>query len=156
MKILSTTVKALTCALFILSLSAAARAQATRTWVSGVGDDINPCSRTAPCKTFAGAISKTAANGEINVIDPAPAGSLTITKSVTIDGAGTFASILHSQTTGVHVNDGATATPNTIVVTLRNLSFNGAANGVNGIRFLAGKTLNVENCSIFGSNVGAT
>ncbi len=155
MKILSTTVKVLTCALFILSLSAAARAQATRTWVSGVGDDVNPCSRTAPCKTFAGAISRTAANGEINVIDPTPAGSVTITKSLTIDGAGTFASILHSLSTGVTVNDGATATPNTIVVTLRNLSFNGAANGVNGIRFLAGKTLNVENCSIFGSNAGA-
>jgi len=155
MKILSTTAKALTCALFILSLSAAARAQATRTWVSGVGDDVNPCSRTAPCKTFAGAISRTAANGEINVIDPAPAGSLTITKSVTIDGAGTFASILHSSSTGVTVNDGATATPNTIIVTLRNLSLNGAANGVNGIRFIAGKTLNVENCSIFGSTLGA-
>ena len=47
-----------------------AQAQATRTWVSGVGDDANPCSRTAPCKTFAGAISKTAAGGEINVLDP--------------------------------------------------------------------------------------
>ena len=43
-----------------------AHAQATRTWVSGVGDDANPCSRTAPCKTFAGAISKTATGGEIN------------------------------------------------------------------------------------------
>ena len=37
-----------------------AHAQATRTWVSGVGNDADPCSRTAPCKTFAGAISKTA------------------------------------------------------------------------------------------------
>src|SRR5438477_3797204 len=45
-------------------------AQATRTWVSGVGDDVNPCSRTAPCKTFAGAISKTAGGGEIDVLDP--------------------------------------------------------------------------------------
>ena len=44
-----------------LLASAPAHAQATRTWVSGVGDDVNPCSRTAPCKTFAGAISKTAA-----------------------------------------------------------------------------------------------
>src|SRR5215207_6794146 len=97
MKILSTTVKTLTCALFILSLSAAGRAQATRTWVSGVGDDINPCSRTAPCKTFAGAIAKAANDGEINGTDPAPAGAVAIPKSVTIDGAGTFASILHRQ-----------------------------------------------------------
>src|SRR5689334_18384333 len=63
---------------------APAQAQATRTWVSGVGDDVNPCSRTAPCKTFAGAISKTAAGGEINCLDPAGYGTVTITKSLAI------------------------------------------------------------------------
>ena len=62
-----------------------AHAQASRTWVSGVGNDANPCSRTAPCKTFAGAISKTAVNGEINCIDPGGFGAVTITKSITID-----------------------------------------------------------------------
>ena len=65
-----------------------AHAQATRTWVSGVGDDANPCSRTAPCKTFAGAISKTAAGGEINVLDPGGFGAVTITKSITISSRG--------------------------------------------------------------------
>ncbi len=68
-----------------------AQAQATRTWVSGVGDDVNPCSRTAPCKTFAGAISKTAAGGEINILDPGGYGAVTITKSITIDGVGLLA-----------------------------------------------------------------
>ena len=156
MKTLPTTLKALTCALFIMTLSVAAQAQATRTWVSGVGDDINPCSRTAPCKTLAGAISRTAVNGEIDVLDPAPVGSVTITKSITIDGGGgPFAAILNNQSTGVIVNDGATATPNTSVVTLRRLSIGGANNGVNGIRFIAGKTLNVENCQIFGNTLPA-
>jgi hypothetical protein len=64
--------------------SVPANAQATRTWVSGVGDDANPCSRTAPCKTFAGAISKTAFGGEINVLDPGGFGAVTITKSISI------------------------------------------------------------------------
>src|SRR4051795_1752355 len=69
----------------VVSLGAgAAQAQATRTWVSGVGDDANPCSRTAPCKTFPGAISKTAAGGEINCLDPGGFGAVTITKSITI------------------------------------------------------------------------
>src|SRR6478609_1856202 len=82
---------------FALALTAApAQAQATRTWVSGVGDDVNPCSRTAPCKTFAGAISKTAAGGEINCLDPGGYGTVTITKSITIDCSGTFGSILNS------------------------------------------------------------
>src|SRR3954462_4955473 len=95
-------------------------AQATRTWVSGVGDDLNPCSRTAPCKTFAGAISKTAAGGEINCLDPGGFGTISITKSITIDCAGTLGSILASGPNGVLVNGAS------IVVTLRNLSIQGA------------------------------
>ena len=72
-------------ALALLLQTASAHAQASRTWVSGVGDDANPCSRTAPCKTFAGAISKTALNREINCLDPGGFGAVTITKSITID-----------------------------------------------------------------------
>jgi hypothetical protein len=131
--------------IFFLGSVAVAGAQASRTWVSGVGDDANPCSRTAPCKTFAGAISRTAAGGEINAIDPAGYGSVTITKSITIDGGGTFASILAAATTGIIVNAGASD-----VVTIRNVSINGNNTGVNGIRFIAGGALHVERCEIFG------
>src|SRR5258705_1725058 len=97
--------------LMICLWSSAAQAQATRTWVSGVGDDANPCSRTAPCKTFAGAISKTAAGGEIDALDPGGFGTVSIGKALTIDGSGTFASILNAGTTGIFVN----ATANDIV-----------------------------------------
>src|SRR5437762_12830950 len=94
---------ALVCAALVFG-AAVANAQATRTWVSGVGDDLNPCSRTAPCKTFAGAISKTLTNGEIYCLDPAGYGAVTITKSITIDCEDTQGSILASSTTGVTVN----------------------------------------------------
>ena len=154
MRIISATVKALTCALFILSLSASAHA-VSRTWVSGVGNDVNPCSRTAPCKTFAGAMSKTDSGGEISVMDAGGYGSVTVTKSVTIDGGGNNASILYTGVTGVSVNDSATATPNTIVVTLRRITMNGFGSGTNGVHFVAGKTLNIEDCQIFGSNTAA-
>src|SRR5574338_693370 len=89
-------------ALFVLTLgiSSIANAQATRTWVSGVGDDANPCSRTAPCKTFAGAISKTAASGEINCLDPAGYGAVTITKAITIDCVHTEGGVLAALTNG--------------------------------------------------------
>jgi len=121
-------------------------AQASRTWVSGVGDDANPCSRTAPCKTFAGAISKTAAGGEINALDPAGYGAVTVTKAITIDGGGgQVASVLVSGTNGIVVQAGAND-----VVILRNLRINGIGTGINGIRWLAGKALTVENCNIFG------
>jgi hypothetical protein len=121
-----------------------AQAQATRTWVSGVGDDANPCSRTAPCKTFAGAISKTAAAGEIDALDPGGFGTLTITKSLTIDGAGTLASVLSAGTNGFNVN-----VANTDTVILRNLSINGVGTGINGINwFNAGGNLTVENVEI--------
>src|SRR6195256_2705745 len=82
---------------------APASAQATRTWVSGVGEDVNPCSRTAPCKTFAGAISKTAVDGEIDALDPGGFGAVTITKSITIDGC-CMVSILAAGTTGININ----------------------------------------------------
>lgn len=146
------TLKVLAIAVFMVAFASLAQAQATRTWVSGVGDDVNPCSRTAPCKTFAGAISKTAANGEIDCLDPGGFGAVTITKSITIDGttgAG-FGGILASLTNGVIVNDSATGTPNTIQVLLRNLSINGAGNGLDGIRFLSGRRLIVEGCAVFG------
>ncbi len=128
-----------------LGITSLANAQATRTWVSGVGDDANPCSRTAPCKTFAGAISKTAAGGEISVLDPGGFGVVTITKAITINGDGTLAGILSAGTTGIIVNAGAND-----VVYIRNVSINGAGTGLNGIRFLAGKALHVENCNIYG------
>jgi hypothetical protein len=137
--------------LFLLALTTVANAQATRTWVSGVGDDVNPCSRTAPCKTFAGAISKTAAGGEIDCLDPGGFGTLTATKSITIDGtngAG-FGSTLAAGTTGFTINDSLTGTPGTIVVRLRNLSINGAGTGTIGINFVSGKAVEVENCRIF-------
>src|SRR5437763_15709854 len=106
---------------FLVPLATApASAQATRTWVSGVGDDVNPCSRTAPCKTFPGAISKTATGGEIDALDPAGFGVVTITKSITLDGgtgAG-WASILGAGTNAI-VDNAAAAT-----VTLRHLSIN--------------------------------
>jgi hypothetical protein len=121
-------------------------AQATRTWVSGVGDDANPCSRTAPCKTFAGAISKTANNGEISVLDPGGYGAVTITKSITINGEGTLASILFSGTNGVNINGAG------IRVTLRNLTLNGGGTGINGISISnsgIASSVTVENCEIW-------
>src|SRR4051794_20127750 len=88
----------------VVGSASLAHAQATRTWVSGVGDDANPCSRTAPCKTFSGAISKTATGGEISVLDPGGFGGVTITKAITLNGEGTLASILVAGVNGIIVN----------------------------------------------------
>jgi hypothetical protein len=128
----------------------AATAQATRTWVSGVGDDANPCSRTAPCKTFAGAISKTAAAGEINVLDPGGFGGVTITKSITISSESFEAGVLVSGTNAIVINAAATD-----IVVLRGLDIEGLGTGLNGIRFLAGAALHVENCVINGFRAGS-
>src|SRR4030088_1986417 len=95
--------------IFTCAFASMAQAQATRTWVSGVGDDANPCSRTAPCKTFAGAISKTAVDGEIDALDSGGFGAVTITKSITIDGDSNLAGILAAGTTGVIINVSATS-----------------------------------------------
>src|SRR6266550_3691577 len=109
--------------LVLVGFATVAQAQATRTWVSGVGDDVNPCSRTAPCKTFAGAISKTASPGIINCLDPGGFGAVTITKAITINCTGTMGSVLSSGVQGVIINVGTPATQN---VVLRNIDINGA------------------------------
>jgi hypothetical protein len=148
--------KTLTISLILTSLmllgSGSAFAQATRTWVSGVGDDVNPCSRTAPCKTFAGAISKTAAGGEINCLDSGGFGAVTITKSITILCEGVVGGVLHSSTTGILINGAG------VKVVLRGLDINGApptSPGTHGIRFLQGDSLVVDNTRIYGSGGAA-
>jgi hypothetical protein len=125
------------------------QAQATRTWVSGVGDDANPCSRTAPCKTFAGAIGKTADGGEISVLDSGSFGVVMITKSISIVAQGSEGGILAPTTNGIIVNAGPDD-----AVNLRGLIIEGAGTGLNGIRFLAGGRLHVSDCLIRGFTAG--
>jgi hypothetical protein len=130
---------------FVLLASSLANAQATRTFVSGVGNDANPCSRTAPCKTFAGAIVKTAAKGEINVLDPGGFGGVTITKSISIISEGNTAGVLVAGTNGITINALATD-----VITLRGLDFNGTGTGIRGIAVLSAGAVHIENCLIRG------
>lgn len=128
-------------ALVTLLGASAAQAQATRTWVSGLGDDANPCSRTAPCKTFAGAYSKTAVGGEIDVLDPGGFGAVTISKSLSIEAEGTIAGVLVSGTNGIVVQGGS-------FVVLRGLTIDGIGTGLAGVKFIAGGSLFIENCTI--------
>src|SRR3954452_10387026 len=128
----------------LFAFSSLAHAQATRTWVSGVGDDANPCSRTAPCKTFVGAISKTATGGEINVLDPGGFGGVTITKSITISSEGFEAGVLVSGTNAIIINAGSTG-----VVVLRGLDIEGLGTGLDGIKVIGGlAALHVEKCTV--------
>jgi hypothetical protein len=120
-------------------------AQATRTWVSGVGDDVNPCSRTAPCKTYAGAMSKTAPSGEISTLDPGGFGGVTIPKSIVIDGTAGYGSIIASGVNGVVINAGPLD-----VVILRNIVINGVGTGLTGVRIVQAADVRIENCKITG------
>jgi hypothetical protein len=148
------TINALAVLGFTVACASSSHAQASRTWVSGVGDDANPCSRTAPCKTFAGAISKTANFGEIDALDPGGFGALTITKSITIDGGGgQVASVLTSGTNGFNIS-----AANTDTITLNNLRFQGlrgsGSPGLDAIKINSALAVHVMNCIIenWGSN----
>ena len=137
----------------IVATVSSANAQAIRTWVSGVGDDVNPCSRSAPCKTFAGAISKTAAGGEINCLDAAGFGALTITKSISVICVGVLGGVTAAGTNAFIINAGRTD-----VVVLKGLDLEGGGSavlGINGIRFLAGGALHVEDVFIRGFHAGS-
>ncbi|PYR76437.1 MAG: hypothetical protein DMF86_12250 [Acidobacteria bacterium] len=132
---------------FIGLLAARPAAAQTQTWVSGVGSDANPCSRTAPCATFAGALSKTAAGGEIDALDPGAFGTVTITKAITIDGGGQGASVVASSTDGIAVQAGAND-----VVILRNLRLKSPQtfSGLQGIDVLSAKAVVIQHCDISG------
>jgi hypothetical protein len=139
---------------FAFTGAAPAHAQNSRTWVSGVGDDFSAnCTRTAPCKTFAGAISKTLAGGEINCLDPSGYGSLSITKSITVDCHDVMGSVLASSGSGISINLGSA--PN-MIVRLRNINFNGLLSGSTGISItgIGSNALNnavsIEDCLIDG------
>jgi hypothetical protein len=134
---------ALIWAVTMLLVASEASAQATRTWVSGVGDDANPCSRTAPCKTFAGAISKTAAAGEINVLDPGGFGAVTITKSIRIISDHIEAGVLVSGTNGIVVNVASTDE-----VLLDGLDIEGLGTGLNGVQIVGGGSVVIRRTSI--------
>jgi hypothetical protein len=136
---------------FLLTTGATpVKAQATRTWVSGVGDDANPCSRTAPCKTFPGAISKTAAGGAINCLDPGGFGAVTITKAITIDCRATEGGLLAASVNGINVSAGAAD-----VIIIRGLDIDGAGSGLIGINYLTGAAVIVEDTTIRRFNAGS-
>ena len=98
-----------------------------------------------PCKTFAGAISKTATGGTIDVLDPGGFGAVTITKPITLEAIGTVAGVLVSGTNGIVINSTASAT-DTIV--LRGLAIDGLGTGLAGVKvFAAGKVV-IERCTI--------
>ncbi len=132
--------------LIVAGLPAGALAQASRTWVSGLGDDANPCSRTATCKTFPGAFSKTAVGGEINVLDPGGFGQLNITHSITIVARGALAGVVSPSGNGITVSAGATDR-----VTLRGLDLDGLGTSAAGIKVNQVGTLRVEDTEIYGS-----
>src|SRR4051794_36362931 len=144
---------------FTLAICSLTNAQATRTWVSGVGDDVNPCSRTAPCKTFAGAISKTFINGEIRCLDPGGFGSLTITKSITVDCHDMPAFVLASGATACFtINLTVSANDPLQTVRLRNINCNGTGasgtigtrTGLRGVNILSAKHVFLDDMRIDG------
>jgi hypothetical protein len=144
MRKIALSVAALALAFTPLLFAAPAHAQATRTWVSGVGDDVNPCSRTAPCKTYAGAISKTAPNGEINCLDPGGFGTLTITKSISVVCDYTEGGVLAANVNGFIIN-----APAGSIVTLKGQDVECIGTGINGIEMInVGVTLHVHKTQI--------
>jgi len=121
----------------------AAQAQPARVFVSAQGSDGNPCTFASPCRTFQHAHDTVAAGGEIDVLDPAGYGVVTITKAISIQGHG-FAGIAVS-TNGVAFIINAGDADN---VNISGLIIEGAGVGSTGIRFNTGASLVVENSII--------
>jgi hypothetical protein len=129
---------------FLLFLTGgAAQATISHTWVSSTGNDANACTRSAPCATFAGALAKTTAGGEIDVADASDYGPVTITKAVSIEAVGVLATIQVTSGNAVTISAGVSDT-----VVLRGLTLDGQGTAADGINFTKGGALYVENCRI--------
>jgi hypothetical protein len=131
----------------IALVSVPAQANAPRTWVSGKGSDSNPCTLVSPCRTFAHALTQTSAGGEIDVLDPAGYGAVTITQSISIIndeiGVGEAGIQAAPGTNAITIDAG----PND-VIHLRGLTLEGGGTGSVGIEFVAGGILEVLNCTV--------
>jgi hypothetical protein len=140
-------------AVCFVALTSQAQAQRTRTWVSGTGDDTNPCARTSPCKTFAAAMAQVADCGEIDTLDAGGYGPVTVNKGVKIDGgggeAGQVASILATSGQGVSIDNSSTLCHFDV---LRNLDINGIQTGTIGVNVTSsttpGNSISFENVDI--------
>lgn len=132
-------------ALFVLPAQAQV-AQVAVTYVSGLGSDSNPCTRSSPCKTLQKALTKTSPGGQINALNSANYGYLQITQAVSIIGTHGAAGVLAtSAVTGVSINAGANDK-----VTLQGLELDGAGSGASGIQFTSGASLSIRDSVIRG------
>ena len=114
-----------------------------RTFVSSAGMDTNPCSRSAPCRSFGAAIAQTAAGGEVIVLDSAGYGAATIGSSISlIAPRGVYAGVSVPGGAGITISAAATD-----VVTLRGLTLNGTGGG-DGIYLASGGVLYLQQLTI--------
>lgn len=136
--------------LIAMFFASSAAGQVQRTFVSGLGNDGNPCSRTAPCRTFGQAIMQTSGGGEVIVLDSAGYGTFAISKAISITAPpGVYAGISSFSGHGITIDAGSTDT-----VILRGLTLSSQGSNGDGIKFNTGGTLHVENCVVNGFTGG--
>jgi hypothetical protein len=131
----------------MVATATVARAQVLfNSFVAAGGTDTNPCTRDAPCATFAAALAKTRAGGEIDVVDVGVYGPLDITKSITIDGKGLGAA---SGAGGAVTSAISISAGDNDAITLRNLAVQ-ASDAPRGIWLTNGNSLLIENVTVSG------
>jgi hypothetical protein len=135
---------AIAAALAPLFAGGSASAASSRTWVSGHGADQAGCGApTAPCRSLQYAHDHVIAGGEIDILDPAGYGAITITKAISIvnDGVGT-AGVQATSGSAITINAGAAD-----AVYLRGLNIDGVSGAAdNGVLFNSGASLTVIDC----------
>ena len=130
-------------ALVCLSPAAPAQAQAARTFVSAAGSDSNNCTNVvSPCRHFAAAYAKTAAEGEIDVLDPANYGELTIDHGISVQGHGWASVSAVTNGAAITITGGDKINISGVILD------GGAAINSNGIRFNSAGSLTVRDCVV--------
>jgi hypothetical protein len=123
-----------------------AGAQLFRAYVSGSGNDSNPCTLPQPCRLLPAALTAVASGGEIWMLDSANYNTteVDITKSVSILAVPGVVGSLVAPQGGLAVNVNGAG----IAVSLRNLVIVPLGANGTGIAFNQGQSLTVAGCEI--------
>src|SRR5262245_23788922 len=115
--------------LLFLAVATPVFAANVRSAVSVVGSDLNPCTTTLPCRSFAVAVAATIAGGEVIALDSGGFGAFTASQAITVSAApGFHAAVTTAVGNAINVTAGAAD-----AVVLRNLVVLAAAGANNGI-----------------------
>lgn len=153
MRVVVTTVVVCLCFLFLTTTT---HAQLARTYVSRVGNNLNPCTRTLPCRQINRGIDAVQPGGEVVVLDTANYQGFTVNKAVSITASpdASPAITVVSGNTAIVIDAGSSD-----VVNIRGITVNGLRGTQDpsfGADIESAAAVHFQDCNFLNLGIGVT